>query len=292
MMMEMFANRFPDIAEKETRCVIMPSGHDLPAGSYYFSESFCNDKQCDCRRAFINIIYENDLIATIGFGWEDTMFYEKWAHDKSMAQDLKGPILEICGIKTRYSDNVLKLFKEVMMKDTIFLDRLKKHYNMFKEELNDTEEDTDMDELEDFNPNEHTVIDLCKERGTGLDVINDNNREAFYPIIMAIEETIWTYYLKDKSLKDSEVIEFLKNIRDNIFSETGRFNELEDNIINKIKLVLFLNSYDKRDLSLSISSVLKSAKLHRSTGGNRGYLTFISHFFNQMKESDDTKLQT
>ncbi|HII16508.1 TPA: hypothetical protein HA361_01215 [Candidatus Woesearchaeota archaeon] len=280
MMMEMFVNRFPDVGEKETRCVIMPPGKDLPEGHYYFAESFCNDKKCDCRRAFINVIYEDNPIATIGFGWEDIKFYEKWAHDKSMAPDLKGPILELTGIRTKHSKNALKLFEEVMMHDTIFIERLKKHYKMFKEILSDNEED----EVEDFNPDEHTVASLCKDTGTGVDAISDKNREAFYPIIMAIEETIWSYYLENDSLKDSEVIELLKNLRDNILTEKASFNRVEEEIIRKIKLVLFLNSYDKRDLSLSISAVLKSAKLHRSMGGNRGYLTFISHFLNQMKK--------
>lgn len=280
----MFANRFPDVAEKETRCILMPKGKDLPEGHYYFPESFCNDKKCDCRRAFINVIFEEEPIATIGFGWEDLDFYEKWADDKSMANHLKGPILELTGRGTKHSENVLNLFKEVLMQDKLFLERLPKHYKRFKESLSDSEEDDAADELEDFNPDEHAVINLCRDIGSGFEAINDKNREAFYPIIMAIEETIWSHYSKNSSLKDSEVIELLKNLRDNILSEKASFNGLEEEIISKIKLVLFLNSYDERDLSLSLSSVIKSAKLHRSIGGNRGYLNFISHFFGQMKK--------
>ena len=279
----MFVNRFPDVGEKETRCVIIPQGNPLPAGHYYFAESFCNDKKCDCRRAFINVIFEEGPIATIGFGWEKLEFYEKWADDKSMAKGLKGPIFELTGIRTKHSEDAFNLFKEVLMNDKIFLERLKKHYKMFKDSLDDGEENEAPEGLEDFNPDEHTVISLCRDIGTGFEAINDTNREAFIPIIMAVEESIWSYYLENNSLKDSEVIELLKNLRDNILSEKASLNGLEEEIINKIKLVLFLNSYDKRDLSLSISSVLKSAKLHRSMGGNRGYLTFISHFFNQMK---------
>lgn len=282
--MEIFANRFPDLAERETRCVIIPKGNPLPPGHYYIAESFCNDKECDCKRAFINVIFEDEPIATIGFGWEDISFYEKWADDKSMANDLKGPILELAGIRTKYSENALKLFKEVMVDDHIFIERLKSHYKMFKDALTNNEEDDNMSELEDFNPDEHSVIELCKDEGTGFEAINDTNKEAFIPIIMAIEETIWKSFLEDDSLKDSEIIDSLKNIRDNIFSDAGNFSSFEKEIIGKIKLVLYLNNYDHRDLSLSISSVLKSAKLHRSVGGNRGYLTFISHFFNQMKQ--------
>lgn len=138
------------------------------------------------------------------------------------------------------------------------------------------------EKLEHFNPEQHSVLELCKEKGTGITAINDENREAFYPLLLAIEETIWNHYSNDSSLKDSDIIESLKKIRDNVFSRDINFDGLGNHIITKIKLVLFLNKYDRRDISLSISSVLKSAKLHRSVGGSRGYLDFISQFFNQM----------
>ncbi len=136
MMMEMFISRFPEIGEKETRGIILPEGNPLPAGRYYLAESFCNDKKCDCRRAFINMIYNNGIIATIGFGWEELDFYRKWAHgDEEIAAHMKGPVLEQGGAQTTYSERALILFKEFMMHDEVFLERLKKHYKMFKEAL-------------------------------------------------------------------------------------------------------------------------------------------------------------
>lgn len=136
-MMEMFANRFPKIAEDETRCIILTEHNKLPKGNYYFTESFCNDNSCDCRRAFINVIYNKKIIATIGFGWEDIKFYENFLIDKKLAKDMKGPILEIGGIRTEYSNDVLELFKEFLINDSIFIERLKKHYIMFKDSLED-----------------------------------------------------------------------------------------------------------------------------------------------------------
>lgn len=277
MMMEPFHIRFPKVAEKETRCIIVLEREDLPAGEYYFIESFCNDKKCDCRRAFINILYEDKVIATIGFGWEDLEFYGKWMGDKSMAKDLKGPILELTGIRTKYSEKGLALFKEFMMNDEVFIERLKKHYKMFKESLSD--DDDGLDDTDDFYPDEHSITSLCDNQGTGFDFIDDKNREAFFPLMMAIEETIWDEYSKDSSLKDSKVISSLKKLRDNIFSETAEFNNLEKKIITKLKLILFTNDYNKKDLRMSISSVIKSAKRHKSMGGSRGYLRFISDFF-------------
>ncbi len=139
------------------------------------------------------------------------------------------------------------------------------------------------EKLENFNPKEHSISELCKEKGTGITTINEENEKLFYPILLAIEETIWDHCSENNSLKDSDVIESLKRIRDNIFSNGFKFNKMEDDVITKVKIVLFFNSYDKRDLSLSISKVLNSAKLHRSVGGSRGYLNFISEFFNQLE---------
>jgi len=135
MMMEQFFIKFPDVAEKETRCVMIPKGNPLPAGSYYMTESYCNDKKCDCRRVFINVIYNNNIVATIGFGWEDLQFYEKWMGDKELAKYAKGPILELGGVSSEYSEKVFELFKEFMMQDKVFIERVKRHYKMFKEEL-------------------------------------------------------------------------------------------------------------------------------------------------------------
>jgi len=283
MMMEQFYNRFPDIAEKETHSITIMGGEEvLPKGEYFFLESYCNDLKCDCRRVFINVLYKDKILATMGYGWEEVKFYEQWMGEADMAADIKGPILELTGPHTEYSEALLKLFKEVIIPDTLFINRLKKHYEMFKKTCQKNSKREIEEELEHFDPELHAIVSLCKETGTGIDAITDTNREAFYPIIMAIEESIWTKYSEDSSLKDSEIIESLKNLRDNIFLEKALFNPLEEEIITKLKFVLFFNNYDKRDLSLSISSVLKSAKLHKSMSGSRGYLDFISSFFNQM----------
>jgi len=293
MMMEPFYNKFPEVAEKETRCVIISEGKKIPAGEYTLLESYCNDPKCDCRRVFVNILHKDKILATIGYGWESLEFYRNWIDEPDMAPDVKGPTLELTGQHTEYSEVLLKLFKEVVLKDDVFIERLKRHYKMFKEEIGrNVDEDIKIKEIEEevkeklggFNPEVYSIAELCKEQGSGITAINDNTREAFYPLLLAIEETIYKHYSNDNSLKDSDIIESLKKIRDNIFSDKMEFNELEEEIIIKIKLVLFLNKYDRRDVSLSISSVLKSAKLHRSMGGNRGYFNFISSFFNQMQE--------
>ena len=131
-MMEPFHNSFLDVAGKETRCIIIPPGKKLPEGEYYLTESYCNDGNCDCRRVFINIMHNQKIVATIGYGWEELPFYEKWSGDKNLTVEMKGPILELGGQQTEHSSELLKLFKVIVLDDEMYIERLKRHYDTFK----------------------------------------------------------------------------------------------------------------------------------------------------------------
>lgn len=133
--MESMYRRLPELAEKETRTALVMPGNKLPAGEYAMLESFCNDKKCDCRRVFINVEHEGKILATIGYGWEDIGFYEEWTGDDDLAKHCKGPVLEFTGVHTSMSNDILKFFKETMLMDETFLERLNAHYNAFKESL-------------------------------------------------------------------------------------------------------------------------------------------------------------
>ena len=45
---------------------------------------------------------------------------------------MKGPILELGGQQSEYAKELLKLFKEVILEDSTYVERLKRHYEMFK----------------------------------------------------------------------------------------------------------------------------------------------------------------
>lgn len=138
-------------------------------------------------------------------------------------------------------------------------------------------------ELELFSPDEHLITELFK-KGTDHDFINDDNREEFYPLLMSIEESFLFHYDENPDFKDSEVIETLKRIRDNIDSKNFTFNELEKIMIMKIKAILFFNNYSKKDLLISISCLLKSVKFWKEKNGSRGYLNFIDEMLGSLKK--------
>ena len=41
-------------------------------------------------------------------------------------------MLEIGGVYSEYSEKILNLFMDVMLKDAVFIQRLKTHYKLFK----------------------------------------------------------------------------------------------------------------------------------------------------------------
>ncbi len=125
----------PKEANTETRSIINFNNPNFPKGQYFFLESYCNDKNCDCRKVMINIASKNEVFATIGFGWEDLKFYEKWMGDKKLAATIKGPSLELGGMQSKYARAFLNLIKEDLLRDSAYVDRLKKHYKLFKKRL-------------------------------------------------------------------------------------------------------------------------------------------------------------
>ena len=76
-----FYEYFPEIAERETRSItIFNRDFNLPPDDYGFTEAFCNDKGCDCRRVFFNVIPDKGrrMEAVISYGWEPVSFYAGW----------------------------------------------------------------------------------------------------------------------------------------------------------------------------------------------------------------------
>ena len=134
-----FYNRFPKIAKLETRAVtvIDPSAWNLPPASYYFHEMFCDEPGCDCRRVFFCVVssLRQDIQAVIAWGWEDITFYAKWMgkNDPHIIKDLKGPALNLASPQSNLAPALLNLLRKVLLPDTTFIERIKRHYDMFRE---------------------------------------------------------------------------------------------------------------------------------------------------------------
>jgi hypothetical protein len=136
-----FFQRFRKIAERETRNVkiISENQYGLPIGEYGFLEFFCDEPGCDCRRVFLYIVSSRrkDVEAVIAYGWESRGFYAKWmrSSDKRDLDELQGPILNLLSPQSKIAPALLNLFKDALLRDRAYIDRIKEHYRIFRAEI-------------------------------------------------------------------------------------------------------------------------------------------------------------
>lgn len=54
----LFRDRFPEIAKKETRSIMVLEDAELPKDHYLLMELYCDEPECDCRRVMFYIFSE------------------------------------------------------------------------------------------------------------------------------------------------------------------------------------------------------------------------------------------
>ena len=135
-----FPERFPEIAEAETRAITNFDCKELPLDTYGLIEAYCNDADCDCRRVFLNVMSDNHkkILAVIAFGWERRSFYAKWlgTKDSQMLDELKGPSLNLASPQSDLAPKLLKLVTDLVLHDERYVERLKRHYKLFRDDVN------------------------------------------------------------------------------------------------------------------------------------------------------------
>lgn len=137
MPFRLFHDLHPEVAEAETRSVYVTERQGgLPSGWYPFKEMFCDEPGCDCRRVFLLVepSFGDRHPTVIAWGWEDMAFYEAWIKygDRSDAALLQGPILNPGSPETALSPHILDLFRDVLLTDMNYVERVKRHYDMFR----------------------------------------------------------------------------------------------------------------------------------------------------------------
>ena len=132
-----FYEKFPDVADDETRRLIVLERPDLPSDEYGFVEAYCDEPGCDCRRVFFHVfaVRQNTIMAVITYGWETTRFYASWfgLDDPQTIRDMQGPVLYPLSPQSEYAPVLLETFKTVVLKDPQYIERLRRHYTMFRE---------------------------------------------------------------------------------------------------------------------------------------------------------------
>jgi tetratricopeptide (TPR) repeat protein len=135
----LFHELFPAIAEQETRTLtVLPGARTkVPAGEYGFLEMFCDEPGCDCRRVFFSVVSStrHEIEAVVAWGWEDPTFYATWMNntDPQVVAELKGPVLNLASPATALAPALLELTRTVLLQDTDYIERVKRHYHMFRQ---------------------------------------------------------------------------------------------------------------------------------------------------------------
>lgn len=138
MIYESLYERLPEVAEEETRTLIIRNDPELPDGEYGLVEAYCNDPDCDCRRVFLNVYnwQSREMVAVIAYGWESRAYYVEWfGHDDpQIISEIKGPALNSASPQSDLAPAFLRMVTAVL-KDQQYVARLQRHYRMFKDTL-------------------------------------------------------------------------------------------------------------------------------------------------------------
>ena len=133
-----FMMRFPELAEEETRTAFFPEDEIVPRGKYAFLELYCEEKGCDCRRVLIYVVEERTpkkVWASINFGWDPHAANAAWAGPAGLDAIPSGAFLDPINPQSEYAEQFLDFFETMIAHDSAYVERLKRHYALFKESL-------------------------------------------------------------------------------------------------------------------------------------------------------------
>lgn len=115
----------PKLAFDECRMLIVPPGHKssgLPPDRYDLEESYCIERDCDCRRVMLNVtsIARRSIEAVISFGFD--------ADDPD-----RGPFLDPLNRQGPHAPALLDFVCQTVLTDSQYVQRLERHYRIVKD---------------------------------------------------------------------------------------------------------------------------------------------------------------
>jgi len=127
-----FAEAIPEIGTSETRVLHVFENQEVPIGSYAFLECYCADPECDCQLVrFVVIGQDGQEHACISYGWNSKDFYDEAFPDCD--HNFPGPDFAILTPQGPHAKFFLDFFRNVLVKDRAYVERLKRHNVLFKQ---------------------------------------------------------------------------------------------------------------------------------------------------------------
>jgi len=127
----------PEIARSETRSLLRVEDGEVRR-SYLFSESYCDEPGCDCRRVYF-LVFSDEAgaaqpRATLCWGWEPSEFYRTWARsplDEGDLEELRGPALARLAQQSAEASELLAELRTLLANEA-YAERIKRHYHAFR----------------------------------------------------------------------------------------------------------------------------------------------------------------
>jgi hypothetical protein len=141
---------FPEKCATELRTAQFPAeeGLPFPPGTYIFTEFFCPDLTCDCRRVLIKVLHAPERedrpqeIATISYCWHDSPD-ASW---QKIIGDSSNPILDPFHRQAGYAEKLMEFWHDMLGRDQKYAERLQRHYAELRRMHG--RQGSDLDELE------------------------------------------------------------------------------------------------------------------------------------------------
>ncbi len=179
MFLTNFWLKYPELAEKETRILTILQEHDnLSEWDYVIQEMYCTDPKCDCQKVSFNIIWPNKEIYYLDYWFEKVEYYIKWwIWDKELAKEMSW--LSVNTFSWDIEDN-RKMFESMkrVLEDKKYVDRLKKHYQLMKEEVEwykDPFVNDDFIFLDDVD--DKNIFDINKSQGLQNKILKERKKK-------------------------------------------------------------------------------------------------------------------
>ena len=123
---------FPEKCDSEMRVAyVLDDDMRMPPGSYVFTEYYCPDLSCDCKRVLIKVLHISGPeakpkdVATISYTW-DQAGYWLWMGRKD---DEANPFLDPLHPQASCATELLEFWREMLRKDRKYARRLRTHYD-------------------------------------------------------------------------------------------------------------------------------------------------------------------
>jgi hypothetical protein len=137
-----FSKRFPELGPQETRVLCFEEDGEFPRGRYALAESYCEEANCDCRRVLLTVVEESTpdkVWASISYSWDPPAGFSAESKEEALGATPSGAFLDPLYPQSEPAAEFLDLFEWMIARDPAYVERLKRHYAMFKAALSATE---------------------------------------------------------------------------------------------------------------------------------------------------------